>query len=236
MGVTMERKILIVTDSPEVGQVWGKAIQEIIGANFSICSTSQIQSNQIFQETLDLILVDQQNFTANSISLCQKLRESAVIPILLMHDICNEDFILTIYRSGIDEFICKPVSPFLLAAKVQAWLNRSWSVPVKTLRSLQSNGLTLKPIQRQAITDDGKAVQLTNLEFRLLYLLMGNPGRPISTDQILDKIWDDYEGDSVQLKNLIYRLRRKIEPDAAKPMYIQTIPGFGYGFILNNAN
>jgi DNA-binding response OmpR family regulator len=61
---------------------------------------------------------------------------------------------------------------------------------------------------------------------------MSFPGRPLSIEQILDKVWGDYNGDSVQLKNLIYRLRRKIEPDAANPIYIQRLSGVGYGFAL----
>jgi DNA-binding response OmpR family regulator len=230
MGNPTERKILIIVDNLEVGHVWGKAIQSIIGAKYTVSKTSQAQANQIFQESLDLILVDQQNSPTSSLTLCQKLRENSIIPLLFMHDQCNEEFMLSIYRLHVDEFICKPISPFLLAAKIQAWLNRSWSVPIKSLHTLQSQGLTLKPLQRLVIKNDSQMVQLTNLEFRLLYLLMGNPGRPLSTNQILDNIWDDYEGDTTQLKNLIYRLRRKIEPESAKPTYIQTISGFGYAF------
>jgi DNA-binding response OmpR family regulator len=234
MGVIVERKILIVVDNIEAGQVWEGAIRQLINCSVILCKTSEVLAGQLTKESLDLILVEPKQSTANELTFCQKLRETTIIPLLLMHDKCNEDYILSAYHAGIDEFICKPVSPFLLVAKIQAWLNRSWTVPVKTLHTLQNAGLTLKPLQRQVVTRDGQPVQLTNLEFRLLYLLMGNPGRPISTEQILDKVWDDYQGDSVQLKNVIYRLRRKIEPDSTRPIFIHTVSGYGYGFAIDS--
>jgi DNA-binding response OmpR family regulator len=232
MGVKIRRKILVIADNLEVGQVWGVSLSQMLDCNYVVFKSSQINGEQLTRETIDLILVETQAAESNIISLCQRLREIAIIPVLLLHDYCNEDFILSAYRTGIDEYICKPTSPFLLSAKVQAWLNRSWTVPVETLHSLQSADLMLNPVHRQVVIKHGKKVHLTNLEFRLLYVLMSFPGRPRSIEQILDKVWGDYNGDSVQLKNLIYRLRRKIEPDAANPIYIQRLSGVGYGFAL----
>jgi DNA-binding response OmpR family regulator len=80
-------------------------------------------------------------------------------------------------------------------------------------------------------TEDGLAVGLTNLEFRVLHLLMSHPGQVLPAGLIVDRVWGYAGGgDSVLLKNVIYRLRRKIEPDAGEPRYLQTVAGEGYVF------
>jgi DNA-binding response OmpR family regulator len=77
----------------------------------------------------------------------------------------------------------------------------------------------------------GSAVKLTNLEFRLLHLLMAHPGQVLEAGVIIDRVWGYPDtGDSVLLKNLVYRLRQKVEPEPGEPRYIGTVAGVGYAF------
>jgi len=81
------------------------------------------------------------------------------------------------------------------------------------------------------LTPEGSAVRLTNMEFRLLYLLMRNPDRVIPTEIIVERVWGyGGKGEVTLVKNLVSRVRRKVEPDPAHPRYVTTIPGIGYAF------
>jgi DNA-binding response OmpR family regulator len=92
--------------------------------------------------------------------------------------------------------------------------------------------LRLDPAWRTILTADGSAIKLSTLEFRLLHLLMINRGQVLPSDIIVDRVWGyGGEGDSTLLKNLVYRLRRKIEPDPRQPRYIQTVAGEGYSLL-----
>ena len=104
-----------------------------------------------------------------------------------------------------------------------------WTVTGEALETLQVGDLRLEPAKRQVITPEGKAVRLTNLEFRLLHLLMMNRGQVLESGVIVDRVWG-YIGDTdrVPLKNVVYRLRRKIEPDPSRPRYICSVGGVGY--------
>jgi len=76
---------------------------------------------------------------------------------------------------------------------------------------------------------NGGVVQLTNLELRLLYYLMNRPGQIVTTEELNQKVWGyTSEADNTMLKNVVYRLRRKIEADPANPLIIQTVVGVGY--------
>jgi len=87
----------------------------------------------------------------------------------------------------------------------------------------------LDPDRRQLRLPDGGEISLTNLELRLLHLLMSHPGQDLEANMIIDRVWGFETVDSAELKNVVYRLRRKIEPDPAHPRTIQTVPG-GYIF------
>ncbi len=87
------------------------------------------------------------------------------------------------------------------------------------------------PSERAVIIDNGAPIHLTNLELRLFYLLMGRPGRTVSAEEIIQRVWGyGQEADNTVLKNTIYRLRKKIEMDPANPLIIQTVASVGYKF------
>lgn len=130
-----------------------------------------------------------------------------------------------------DECIVKPISARLFLTKVLAWQHRAWTVTTEALDTLQTADVQLDPARKELVTANGAVIRLTNLEFHLLHLLMSHRGRPLNSNLIVERVWG-YEGngEGALLKNLIYRLWRKIEPDPSRPCYIEMVAGEGYAF------
>ena len=165
------------------------------------------------------------------LDLIEKLREEAVLPILLLTSNQSEIFTLEAYKAGVDECIIKPIHPLVFEAKVKAWLRHAFHVPVNVLNSLKVDDLQLIPSDRTVVFDNGDPIHLTNLELRLMYYLMGRPGRTLTVEELCQHIWGQNQGDAATLKNLVYRLRRKIEVDPAHPTLVYTVAGVGYRFL-----
>ena len=103
-------------------------------------------------------------------------------------------------------------------------------MPVDGLSLVRAGKNRLDPTQRCIVDSNGAEIKLTNLEFRLLHLLMSRPGNIFSAEDIIESIWGGYgSGDQVLLKNVVYRLRKKIEADPSHPTLLQTWQG-GYSF------
>lgn len=179
-------------------------------------------------EITDIVVVDLAQ--SESLELCRKFRQLSVAPILLFLPVHHETQIIEAYAAGVDEVIVKPVSPAVFLAKVVAWLRRSWTVRVDGLNLVQAGTHGLDPARRALLGPNGQEVKLTNLELRLLLLLMSGPGHNFGAEEIIRTIWGEHgSGDEVSLKNVVYRLRRKIEADPSHPLLLQTGPG-GYFF------
>jgi len=223
-------RVLLVSDKPETGQLWAYALgqQEIEAV---LVGSAKEVLDRWAEGIFDLLVIDVHTPQLDGIDLCRRLRAEAINPILLFTPGRSEAHILEAYEAGVDECVTKPISPLLFLAKVRAWLRRSWTVPTEALDSFQVGDLRLDPARREVITATGSAVKLSNLEFRLLHFLMNHQGRALEPDVIIDSVWGyTGGGDSALLKNVVYRLRRKIEPDPSQPRYIQTMAGEGYIF------
>lgn len=226
----MGAHVLLVSDDPSVGQIWAFALRQM-GTEPVAIRTAPEALQRWVEGAFDLIIIDVHSQQLDGINLCRQLRTEAVNPILLFTPVADEAHVLEAYQAGADECVVKPVSPSLFVAKVRAWLRRSWTMPAEALGCLQAGDLNLDPGGRMVKAAGGSSVKLTNLEFRLLYLLMRHPGQVLPSDLIVDRVWG-YQagGDSALLKNVVYRLRRKIEPEPGQPKYIETVAGEGYSF------
>lgn len=226
-------KILLLSDNLETAQLWAFGLKQW-GPEVTIVGSLEEASETWEKETFDLIIVDLYGQTCDELELCRQLRAIAVNPMLLFTYRGSEPEILAAYQAGVDECIPKPITPPLFMAKVSAWLRRSWTVSTTALETLQAGEFSLDPARRHLIRADGEVIKLTNLEFRLLYLLMRYQGRVIDTNLIVERVWGHSgHGDSALLKNVVYRLRRKVERDPGQPTILQTVPGEGYIFQIN---
>ena len=223
-------KVLLVSNDPEAAGFWGFGLQQM-GIACSLASSAAEALDAWARDPCDLVVIDVCGPELDGIELTRQLRAQAVNPILLFTPSREEAHLLDAYRAGVDECVVKPVSPSLFLAKIRAWLRRSWTIPAQSLPNMEVGDLRLDP-ERRALSDGrGAVVRLTNLEFRVLYLLMNRPGQVLPADLIVERVWGFAGiGDAVLLKNVVYRLRRKIEPDPNQPRYLQTEGRQGYVF------
>ncbi|MBQ4528519.1 MAG: response regulator transcription factor [Clostridia bacterium] len=185
-------------------------------------------------KSLDIIILDLMLPGLDGLSVCQKIREFSNIPIVMLTAKTEDmDKILGL-EYGADDYITKPFNILELKARVKAIMRRVTPVAANGDRSkVRMGGVELDYNQRK-ITLDGKTTDLTSKEFDLMDLLVSNPGRVYSRDNLLDLIWGyDYPGDARTVDVHIRRLREKIEPNAAEPKYLMTKWGAGYYFNEN---
>ncbi len=183
------------------------------------------------EEALDLIVIDATSKKMDLISLVSKVRSESGVPIMAVSPEREEEYILEALDRGVDDYLVRPHTPRMLAARVRALLRRTRPMPLSVLGPITIQSLTLDPEQRLVVTPDGSTIRLTNLEFRLLFLLMRNPERVVASETIVERVWGyGGEGETALVKNLVSRLRHKVEPDPANPRYIKTVPGIGYSF------
>lgn len=181
--------------------------------------------------TPDVIVFDVDLPGVRLADLVARLREESVVPILVLSADLTEEFALRAFEAGVDECIPKTVTLQFLEARMKVWCRRIWSIPLNIVEPLRLGEVRLDPSERTFTLNRSEPVRLTHLETRLLYCLMGKPGRPFTVEELCRRIWgDNPAGNKETLKNTIYRLRQKIEPDSMQPRFIQTVPGGGYRF------
>lgn len=192
------------------------------------------------EEQPDLIVLDVNMPRLDGFVVCQRIRQVADTPIILLTVRGDEDDIVRGLELGADDYIAKPFSPRQLVARAQAVLRRSGRAVVPPVR--QVGDLTLD-LSRREIRIAGAAaevpVALTALEARLLDYLMLNAGHVLTTEAIIDHVWGASGADRDMLRQLVRRLRGKMaqahlaDPDQPpRPPYIETVPGLGYGLIV----
>ena len=226
---TQVAKIFVVCDRNDTAPVWGYILRQQGLA--VILETSMDKAVERWSaEIPDLVVIDVDMPHEDRMELYKRFREVSVAPILLFLPSYHETEILEAYAAGADEVVIKPISPAIFLAKITAWMRRSWTVPTAELSQVKAGKHKLEPARRCMVNADGTEIKLTNLEFRLLHLLMSRPGHMFNAEDIIEAIWGGYgNGDQVLLKNVVYRLRRKIEPDPSHPVILQTWQR-GYSF------
>ena len=184
---------------------------------------------QRWQETQpDLIVLDVNMPKMDGFEVCRQIRAQAETPILLLTVRGEEDDIVAGLELGADDYIVKPFSPRQLVARAKAVLRRAGARPAPL--ELAVGDLRLVSNKREVYCGNQvEPVALTHLENRLLECLMINAGRVLTFDSIIDHVWGPAAADRDMLRQLVHRLRSKIEPDVSNPVYIQTVPGLGYG-------
>ncbi|HLV97937.1 MAG TPA: response regulator transcription factor [Ktedonobacterales bacterium] len=182
----------------------------------------------------DLILLDTISSESHDFELCRYVRNFSLVPIIAMSAQKQDHTKARALDSGADDYLPKPVSVVELLAQVRAVLRRTqWNnnEHLRNVRPTLTFGtLTIDFLQHQ-VTIDGRPIALTPTEYRILSYLAQNAGRIVTNNLLLEKVWGaEYVGETNLLKVHIFRLRHKIERDAARPTYIMTKTGLGYCF------
>jgi two-component system response regulator MtrA len=223
--------VLIVSNQQTTGPLWAFSLQQqnlLVVLEVDPLNTLK----RCEMDPPDLIILDINMPEAQTVDLIRSLRAEMITPILLLTPPRSEENLVEAYQAGVDDYIIKPVSPSLFNAKVRVWLKRSWSATTSTLEPVKTGGMHIFPAERMVMKNNGQAVHLTNLELRLLYYLVGHAGHDVTTEELNQRVWGyTHEVDNTMLKNVVYRLRKKIEADPATPKIIQTVAGVGYKLV-----
>lgn len=189
------------------------------------------------QRDPDLVLLDIELPSISGFDICRQIRRMSDVPIIFLSARSHlQDRVLGL-QIGADDYMSKPFEPLELLARIEAVLRRRDSDTLIPLARLKQGELAIDPIEHKVQFAGGRTVELTPIEFRLLYYLMKNAGRVLSADQILHKVWR-YDDDSSNNLVAVYirRLRSKIELNIKSPRYIITLPNLGYKFETRCSN
>ena len=179
----------------------------------------------------DLIILDLMMPEIDGLEACVRIREFSSVPIIMLTARSEDTDKIIGFECGADDYITKPFNILELKARIRALLRRaSGAVQAKQQSRITVGGLTLDMEQRVAIRD-GETVELTAKEYDLIELLMKNPRRVYSRENLMNVVWGySYTGDYRTVDVHIRRLREKLERTPAEPEYILTKWGVGYYF------
>jgi DNA-binding response OmpR family regulator len=218
-------KILLVDDDPDLLAVTGFALQQ---AGFLVVKAEDgVAALEAFQrEQPDLAVLDINMPRMNGFDLAQKLRERSRIPLIMLTARSEEEDVVRALSLGADDYLTKPFSPKILLARVKALLRR---VGIEAEETVSLGGLSLDVAELTLSGLPRGTVRLTPLESRFLQLLFVHAGKTVSTDRLLVHVWGNRAGGNRQLlKQLVHRLRHKIETNPADPRLVRTVPNAGY--------
>ena len=178
----------------------------------------------------DLIILDVMMPEMDGLEACMKIREFSNVPIIMLTAKSEDADKLMGFESGADDYLTKPFNILELKARVRALLRRAAGVQRSQGSLLTVGKITLNTEERVALRD-GKTVDLTAKEYDLIELLMRNPRRVYSRENLMNVVWGyTYAGDYRTVDVHIRRLREKLEENPAEPDHIMTKWGVGYYF------
>lgn len=222
-------KILLVDDDPDLLALIAFALQQ---AGFLVVKASDGAAGlEVFErEDPDLAVLDINMPLMNGFDLAREIRKQGYTPIIMLTVRGEEEDVVKALDLGADDYLTKPFSPRILVARIHALMRR---VGMEAEGRIDLGQLVL---HTDDLTLDGVAeesIKLTPLEARFLQLLFAYAGRTVATERILTHVWGNRSGGNRHLlKQLVHRLRQKIEKDPAAPRMIRNVPNAGYLFDL----
>ncbi len=179
-------------------------------------------------ESFDLIILDLMMPEVDGLSACMRIREFSAVPIIMLTARSEDADKIIGLESGADDYITKPFNILELKARIRALLRRAGQSAQKRTELLTVGGITLDPERRVALRG-GEVIDLTAKEYDIIELLVKNPHRVYSRENLMDLVWGyTYAGDYRTVDVHIRRLREKLEENPAEPEHIMTKWGVGY--------
>lgn len=181
----------------------------------------------------DLILLDVMLPGMDGFEICRRVREKSQVPIIMLTAREEESDKILGLELGADDYVTKPFSNRELIARIKANMRRFSAAEVPQEKTGAGVGLSISE-EDTAVYKDGKPIDLSVREFDILSYLAAEPGRVVSREELMEKVWGfEYYGDLRAVDVAIRRLREKIEDEPAQPKYIITKRGLGYYFAKN---
>nr|WP_122013459.1 response regulator transcription factor [Maliibacterium massiliense] len=231
----MPRKLLVVDDEPSIVKGLRFSLQQD-GYEVEIAYDGQEALEKFEQGTYDLIVLDVMLPRMDGMQVCQRVRESSDIPIIMLTAKGEDmDKILGL-EYGADDYMTKPFNILELKARIKTILRRASAQGGAAPPSREEQHIITVQDMRintdnRSVNIGGREINLTAKEFDLLQLFAANPGKVFSRENLLEIIWKyDYLGDLRTVDVHIRRLREKVEKDPSRPQFIFTKWGVGYYF------
>lgn len=225
----MAKKVLVVDDEKLIVKGIRFSLEQD-GMEVDCAYDGQEALDKAMATPYDMILLDVMLPKMDGFEVCQRIREFSNMPIVMLTAKGDDmDKILGL-EYGADDYITKPFNILEVKARIKAIMRRTTPQVVKEqkITEIKSGDFTINTENRRLFILD-QEINVTSKEFDMLLLLVTNPGKVYSRDELLRAIWgEDYPGDARTVDVHIRRLREKIEPNASEPKYVHTKWGGGY--------
>jgi len=230
----MTTKVLIVDDELAIRDSLGRKLRRE-GFTVTLAGSGLEGLRAFHTERPDLVILDIVMPEMDGLTVCQRIREVAETPVMMLSaQAITEEDIIEGLNAGADEYLVKPIRLNEFVARIQALLRRAQMSGSETETGYNDGYLSID-LQRRHVYVDGQKIHLTPTEFKLLVVLLENAGRVVPQRDLLEQVWGpEYIDDVYYPRVYISQLRRKIEPDAANPIYILTEHRVGYRFEKQN--
>jgi DNA-binding response OmpR family regulator len=219
-------RILIVEDDKRIRSSMRLALEDE-GYTVDDVASGEEAVAHFNEEPYELALIDLMLPGMDGFETCRTLRRQSTVPIIMVTARSDTHDVVAGLEAGADDYVTKPFVAKELAARIRALLRRSRTDDAGS--SVISFGDVVIEPDAGVVRRDGEEVHCTRTEFRLLSELAEHPGKVLSREHLLERVWGyDYFGDGRLVDVHVRRLRTKIEPDPANPRFILTVRGMGY--------
>jgi len=223
------KRILVVDDEPEITLVLRSGLSKH-GYDVRVAGEGQAALDLYQAFTPDLVVTDLSMPNMDGLKLCKRLRQVSQVPIIILSVKGDEATKIEALDAGADDYVTKPFGMGEFVARVRAALRRSPEISEQT--SLVAEGDFRVDLETRQVLVGGKEVKLSPKEFDLLLYFIRHSSKVLTHRTLLANVWGgDYTDQTEYLRVFIRHLRKKIEPDPAKPRYILTDPWVGYRFL-----
>ncbi len=218
-------KLLIVDDDADLLALVAFALTQ---AGYVVVKAADARSalERFEAESPDLAILDINLPDRSGFAVCADIRARSSVPVMMLTARGEEEDLVRALELGADDYLTKPFSPRTLLARVKALLRRAG---LESGSAHEAGRFSLDLDSHQLVVDGAAPLKLTRLEARLMQILIANAGHVVTTERLLAHVWGSRgSGDRQLLKQLVHRVRQKIEADPAAPGYLQTEAGAGY--------
>ena len=228
-------RILAIDDNSEMLEL----LEMLLGdEGFEVVTAQDPASGlrAVYQSHPDAILLDVMMPEMDGYEVCRRIRELTAVPILLFTGkATGAKDVVRGFSVGADDYIIKPFRPSELVSRLYARLRSSNETKASGHTYLSPDASIMLNVDRRELVIRGQSIYLPPKEFKLMQLLVRHPGQVFSANAILAQVWGaERIGEPDLVKQCVYRLRKKIEPDPTAPKYIHAIRGEGYYFEISS--
>ena len=217
-------KILVVDDDPALADIIAFTLRRA-GMDVFLAHTGQSAFDQYARELPDLVILDGILPDIDGLDVCKRIRSESDVPIVMLSVRYADEDVVAALEAGADEYMTKPFSPRQLVARLRALLRRVGKQPPIILHT---ETCCLDVELREIKWPEHSPIRLTRLETHLLEALFQNSGRILTTESLITRIWGSDGASPEMLKQLVYRLRGKLNVQPSPPICIKTIRDEGY--------